>query len=344
MMKILYIVNSLPPAGGAEKVAWDIANQASNYYEVHILTFHNKNKEDVPQNIKIHYLKNTDNNLRYYLFKGRKIVLDLIKEITPDVIHAHAPTVLAHIARNVKGPKKIMTYHHSYLSMYKWPIFRKLKFQYFQYASARSYDLLTTVSDHMTKYFSKIFNRKVINIANGYCEDIFSYSNIERKPKSVLYVGQLTEAKGVDVILDIANDLKGFTFTLIGSGKLKDSRDLDNVRFIGQKKTSELSSYYNLHEFSLFPSKYENYPLVGLEAMACGSIVIASNKGFPAYIENEKDGFIVPDSKSSEIEIILEKDHDMDLLRTNALKKVEKYKWGTIINKYRSLYESHFSN
>ena len=45
------------------------------------------------------------------------------------------------------------------------------------------------------------------------------------------------------------------------------------------------SQYYNKAFISIFASEYENYPLVGIEAMACGSIVLASDiKGFREYV------------------------------------------------------------
>ena len=57
---------------------------------------------------------------------------------------------------------------------------------------------------------------------------------------------------------------------------LKNKINLPNVEFIGIKDSQEISRYYNKVRFAIFPSKYENFPLVGLEAMACGAIVITN--------------------------------------------------------------------
>ena len=37
----------------------------------------------------------------------------------------------------------------------------------------------------------------------------------------------------------------------------------------------------------------ENFPIVGLEAMSCGSIVLAHFNGFSEYIDNEVNGFLI---------------------------------------------------
>ena len=73
------------------------------------------------------------------------------------------------------------------------------------------------------------------------------------------------------------------------------------MEFLGRKKSSELVEYYNSSFISIFPSDYEKYPLVGLEAMACGSIVLANNiNGFKEYIVNEENGFLA-DLNDSEL-------------------------------------------
>ena len=80
---------------------------------------------------------------------------------------------------------------------------------------------------------------------------------------------------------------------VIGEGDLKNKIKLPNLIFLGSKSSLEVSNFLNESEYAIFPSKYENFPLVGLESMACGAITIATKPGFSEYITNLHDGYIL---------------------------------------------------
>ena len=69
-MTILVLANSLPPSGGAEKVAWDLSNIYSLKHKVHIFVFSDRS---MLTHLKIsnHHFKIHKNSLRYYLSLGK---------------------------------------------------------------------------------------------------------------------------------------------------------------------------------------------------------------------------------------------------------------------------------
>jgi glycosyltransferase involved in cell wall biosynthesis len=339
-MKVLILSNVLPPAGGAEKVAWEVAKVCSTHYETHILCFGNKRNSEIIDNVHVHYLPERGHTFRYYLTKGRKEILDIFQKIKPDVIHAHGNTVFAHVLRKLKNVNKIITYHHSYMHCYKWKKTRRFKFMYLFNGSYKNYDHVTTTSLHMQKYFSDRTGREIHLIGNGYRDTEFkTLPNYIRNPKSIFYVGQMTIAKGVDILLKLAKMIPEYQFTFVGKGLLKDSVKLDNVLFAGVVSSEELLTFFNTHEYSVFPSQYENFPLVGLEAMACGSIVIASNRGFIEYLENERNGFLINDIDEYKISKIILQENNLSTIRNYALKTVKKYTWQHIFSNYQELYK-----
>ena len=87
--------------------------------------------------------------------------------------------------------------------------------------------------------------------------------------------------------------------------KLKNSIKNHNISFLGEKNADELPFYYSKSTFCIFPSQFENCPLVGLEAMACGAIVIASATGFEEYIDNKIDGYIIKDLEPEKIKRLI---------------------------------------
>jgi D-inositol-3-phosphate glycosyltransferase len=71
----------------------------------------------------------------------------------------------------------------------------------------------------------------------------------------------------------------------------------DTVRFIGPQPQGVLPVYYVASDVTVLPSYYESFGMVALEAMACGSPVIASRVGgLVTTVRDGVTGFLVPDS------------------------------------------------
>jgi D-inositol-3-phosphate glycosyltransferase len=69
----------------------------------------------------------------------------------------------------------------------------------------------------------------------------------------------------------------------------------DVVLFLGAKDQDLLPYYYSAADVVVMPSDYESFGMVALEAMACGTPVIASDVGGLAFlIKDERTGYRVP--------------------------------------------------
>ena len=68
-----------------------------------------------------------------------------------------------------------------------------------------------------------------------------------------------------------------------------------NVRVTGHIPQPELSAWYSRANVTVLPSVEDGFAIVLLQAMACGSPIIATeNSGGPDCIEEGKNGFVVP--------------------------------------------------
>ena len=130
----------------------------------------------------------------------------------------------------------------------------------------------------------------------------------------LLWVGRIAPIKGLDTLLDTVARLReaGRAMRLLVVGGEADEptnghetslrRRIEalglgeSVRFVGPQPQSVLPLYYAAADVTVLPSYYESFGMVALEAMACGSPVIASRVGgLVTTVRDGVTGFLVPD-------------------------------------------------
>jgi glycosyltransferase involved in cell wall biosynthesis len=134
----------------------------------------------------------------------------------------------------------------------------------------------------------------------------------------VIFIGSLSQRKGLSYLLDAVQQLgSAVELTLIGR-RVGDCRPLDAAlkihRWIPSLSHAEVLRELQQHDVMAFPSLFEGFGLVVLEAMACGVPVIATPNGAaPDIIHQGEDGFIIPirDSQALAEKLeLLSKDRD----------------------------------
>jgi D-inositol-3-phosphate glycosyltransferase len=186
----------------------------------------------------------------------------------------------------------------------------------------------------------------------------------------VLFVGRLDPLKGLDTLLravckltDLEPELvKGLCMAVIGGDadenetglsnelecldKLKDEVGLrDLVIFLGSRAQDTLPYYYSAAEVCVVPSLYESFGLVALEAMACGTPVIASRVGGLQHtVEDGVTGFLVPagdpDALAEKLRLVLVDSDLRERLGANARQKAQAYTWQVVADRILKLYEA----
>jgi len=185
-----------------------------------------------------------------------------------------------------------------------------------------------SVADQMKlrRYRKKtvVAHRHFVNFDEFRFED-----NIEMRAHAVGYVGRLSEEKGIlnfvkaiPKILSVRDDV---TFFIIGEGNLEDEIRTclnryalrANVKILGWIPHSELPDHIRSLKLLILPSYSEGLPNVMLEAMACGTPIVATSVGsIPDVITDNETGFLVRDNSPSHLaETILEKLASPDLKR-----------------------------
>ena len=137
--------------------------------------------------------------------------------------------------------------------------------------------------------------QKIHVIGAGYDNERFYLpaQQVIPKPVQILYAGKLSRAKGVPWLLKALTQLSAdsFIFHLVGDSdgpekqeilELVDRLDC-SVHIHGNIEQEHLSDLMRQADLFVLPSFYEGLPLVLLEALACGSRIIAT--GLPGITE-----------------------------------------------------------
>ena len=211
-------------------------------------------------------------------------------------------SIITFVLRFQKVPK-VLTFHNSEFENYNTTFAQRLKHHFITKRSIKRYDKVTTVSKHMKSYLEGSLNRSIDFVPNGINLETFYMDKYKRRSlKTIIYVGRLVKFKGILTLLKAAEELRDYRFIIVGSGPLKEVIMAPNIEYLGLLDGSQVREYLNESQFAIFPSKYENFPLVGLEAMACGAIVLANNiNGFREYVESESNGFLADLEESADI-------------------------------------------
>jgi glycosyltransferase involved in cell wall biosynthesis len=155
-----------------------------------------------------------------------------------------------------------------------------------------------------------------------------------------IWVGNNPSLKGLRLAIDAVKDIPNLYLLVAGTSGV----NFGNVLFFGMVKDSEkLCALYNAADFLIFPTLYEGFPIVPLEAMACGlPIIISKECPTREIIKDGVEGFVIeerkPASYTEKIMTLLADYSQNHETSVNCRKLAENYNWGNVGKKYLELY------
>lgn len=189
-------------------------------------------------------------------------------------------------------------------------------------------------------------------LANGVDASVFQFGDepagraarerlrLPANRRVILFVGRFVDKKGMPIVEQLARRYPDSLFMLIGDGPI-DPRGwgLPNVLVQPFQPQTLLRDYYWASDVLLLPSTGEGFPLVVMEAMACGTPAIVSSDTFAAW-NHGREFFLVCEPNGSAVSALLEQ-HPA-LLTTAARRDIAAYAqaqwdWDHVVTEYLQL-------
>ncbi|NYZ79011.1 glycosyltransferase family 4 protein [Candidatus Micrarchaeota archaeon] len=308
-MKIAVVSDVIYPwvVGGGEKRYYEVFRRLAKRHEIHFYTMFYKgmpSREFEYEGIKVHCVCDAPKNL--YSGRRRKIIPAIrftqslhrkLKQGKFDLIECNEfPFLPCFTAKRIARRQKIplvVTWHEV------WGDYWDEYLGFLGFAGRRIERRVSKISDRIVSVSSStseklerelgVDKRKVVTINNGVDVKLIKKIKAGKEGDKVIFVGRLIPEKNVDLLIkSLPEDLK---LVVIGEGPEKDG--LDKLARESGKKV-EFKPFLNyesllkeLKSASLFAilSEREGFSITALEAVACGTPVLALSNSLPSEIE-----------------------------------------------------------
>lgn len=375
-MKIIYCIHSICNPGGMERVLYNKVKFLSEQmnYDITIVTTDQHNRPPFypfPENVRmidlgINYsednIKGAFGKITGYLKKRKKhkrLLTELLMREKADIVVSLYPSESSFIPDIKDGSKKVLEIHYC-------------KFFRLQYGRTGILGLIDRLRTKQDERIVSRFDRFVVltNEDKGYWGNIPNivvipnaamlvgnkYSDVT--DKRVIAVGRLDYQKGFDRLIKAwkmvqqSGRFNDWKLDIFGQGEWKEmlNRMIDDYGIAGTASinapTKQIGDEYAKSSMLVMSSNYEGFPMVMIEAMACGLPVVSFDFkcGPKDIIDDGKNGIIVHDGDIEGLANAMMKLMDnLTLRRTmseNAKKVVDTYSEENVMKQWLDLFAS----
>ena len=205
-----------------------------------------------------------------------------IEEIAPDYIHIATEGPLGLWARaylSLGNIRHNTAYHTKFPEGLKklFGVPESLTWSFVRWFHKHSGKVLTTTDSMVQELQSHGFNGEVIPWTRGVDREIFhpGYRDREDDVKVLVCVARVSKEKNLEDFFELQYPKS--RKIMVGDGPMLDKyrKQYPDVEFVGFKTGTELAEYYAMADVFVFPSRWETFGIVMIEAMACGTPVAA---------------------------------------------------------------------
>ena len=372
-MKILYQIHSTYNPGGMERVLLNKVRYLveEKGWDVTVVTTDQHGRPSFypfPEGVRMIDLgvNYSDDNGRPFMQKllgylrrrqvHKKRLKALLEEERPDIVDCFYPGECSFVPSLKDGSKKVMElhqsklFHHQYNRSGLMGLADKVR-ALMDERLVRRFDRFVVLTQEDKEMWGDMPGIRVIPNAANFIADKYSDCSAKR----VIAVGRLDYQKSFDRLIQVWEkvhlQMPQWRLDIFGQGewqemlqRMIDERGLQEVVKLNAP-TKNIGKEYSESSMLVMSSHYEGFPMVMIEAMACGLPAVCFDfKCGPRDIVSEgESGLIVPDGDIEGMAEAMVRLMKADDLRTrmgeNAKKVVEKYSEDRVMGLWVNLYE-----
>lgn len=201
---------------------------------------------------------------------------------------------------------------------------------------------------------------KIQIIPNGVATDNFTPLDSTERERIIVYVGSFIERKGVRYLLtamaEVLRSFPDYRLVLIGAGPQQNELEKlaaaygisEKVVFTGFLSQDKVRDWLQRAKIFVLPSLEEGLGVVLLEALACGTPIVASNIGGIVDVVTPDVGKLIPPADAHALAEalfeLLEKAPWTEMSWRARRRAVEVYDWKRIGAQYIDVYRSVLAN
>lgn len=375
-MKLIYCICSLQNPGGMERVLLNKVTYLTGrlHWDVTIVTTDQKGRPafyPFPDAVRMVDLgiNYTDDNGKHPLMKiagylqrrrrHRKLLTKLLMKERADIVVSLYPSESSFIPDIKDGSKKVLELH--FCKFFRLQYGRSGLLGLIDRWRTRQdekivgkFDKFVVLTNEDKGYWGQLPNIEVIPNAAMHIGNKYSDSTAHR----IIAVGRLDYQKGFDRLIEAwaliqkHKKYKDWNLDIFGQGEWHDMLQQmierhglhDNTHI--NRPTRDIGTEYAKSSLLVMSSNYEGFPMVMIEAMACGLPVVSFDFkcGPKDIIKDGINGLLVPNGNIDALAQAMIKIMDNDTYRKelslNARQVVSTYSEDTVMAKWISLFNS----
>jgi glycosyltransferase involved in cell wall biosynthesis len=283
--------------------------------------------------------------LFFILIFKRPSVVHLNCSVSPNGVHRDLVCIF--LARALGVPT--LTHYHGNIGDYnvrEQKVFSNFSIKYLmRFNSINIFSNIPSLNSAINKFdLEKNLDRNYI-IPNYASDKVWNFEHqvLDKKNITCAFVGNLSVAKGTDLIVKLANSLPEVNFDLIGRvgadvEELLTKHKPKNIKLCGLMDQLDVYKHLTTVDVFLFPSHTEGFPLSIVEAMSIGLPIVCTEVGsLPEMIDVGRGGFIHPVNDFDNFRLSILKLHDYntrkDLGHYNRVKSEANYRFDRVANR-----------